>query len=143
MTDTKKIRILIADDFKLLRDVIRLHLERAGDMEVIGEALYLEDALERARALEPDVIIMNDYLPPMDSAHATALFRQKGISAAMLAITMKIEPGVVQHAIRHGVNGFMHKDELEEHLVEAVRLIRSGERFFSPKVRELYGNLPK
>jgi DNA-binding NarL/FixJ family response regulator len=79
----------------------------------------------------------------MDSAHATALFRQKGISAAMLAITMKIEPGVVQHAIRHGVNGFMHKDELEEHLVEAVRLIRRGERFFSPKVRELYGNLPK
>lgn len=143
MTDTPKIRIMIADDFKVLRDVIRLQLERAADMEVVGEAIYLEEALERARALQPDVIIMNDYLPPMNSAHAAALFRQKGISAAMLAITMKVEPDVVQHAIRHGVNGFMHKDELEEHLVEAIRLVQRGERFFSPKVRESYGNIPK
>lgn len=143
MTETRKIRILIADDFKVLRDVIRLHLERAGDMEVVDEAPDLDEAVERARALRPDVVIMNDYLPPMNSAHATALFRQKGISAAILAITMKIEPDVVQHAIRHGVNGFMHKDELGEHLVDAIRLIHQGERYFSPKVRESYGNIPK
>lgn len=143
MTDTKKIRILIADDFKVLRDAIRLHLEQSGDMEVVDEAPNLDDALERARTLQPDVIIMNDYLPPMTSAHATSLFRQKGISAAILAITEKIEPDVVQHAIRHGVNGFMHKDELDEHLVDAVRLIQRGERYFSPKVRDAYGNIPK
>ena len=143
MTDTKKIRILIADDFKVLRDIIRLHLERAGDMEVVDEAPDLDDAFERVRALGPDVIIMNDYLPPMNSAHATALFRQKGITSPILAITMKIEPDVVQHAIRHGVNGFMHKDEMGEHLIEAIRLIQRGERFLSPKVRESYGNIPK
>lgn len=131
---------MIADDFKVLRDVIRLQLEQAGDMEVIDEVTVLEEAVERARALEPDVIIMNDYLPPMNSAHATVVFRQKGITAAILAITMKVEPDVVQHAIRHGVNGFMHKDEMGEHLVEAVRLIHRGERYFSPSVRESYGN---
>ena len=76
MTETEIVRILIADDFKVLRDVIRLHLERAEDMEVIDEAPDLYDALESARMLQPDVIIMNDYLPPIESAHATALFRE-------------------------------------------------------------------
>lgn len=137
----KKIRILIADDFKVLRDVISLHLDREGDMEVIGEAQDLDDALELARTLQPDVIIMNDYLPPMNSAHAAVFFRQRGISAAILAITMKIESDVVQHAIRHGVNGFMHKDEISDHMVDAIRLIIRGERYFSPKVRDSYGSI--
>jgi DNA-binding NarL/FixJ family response regulator len=72
MTETGIIRILIADDFKVLRDVIRLYLERAEDMEVIDEAPDLNDAQESAKVLHPDVIIMNDYLPPIDSAHAAA-----------------------------------------------------------------------
>jgi chemotaxis response regulator CheB len=75
MTDTGIIRILIADDFKVLRDVIRLHLERAEDMEVIDEAPDRYDALESAKALKPDVIIVNDDLPPIDSACHSALPR--------------------------------------------------------------------
>ena len=66
MTSTKLIRILIADDFKALRDVIRLYLKRAGDMDVIDEALDMDDALESARILHPDVIILNNDLPPID-----------------------------------------------------------------------------
>jgi DNA-binding NarL/FixJ family response regulator len=143
MTKTTKIRILIADDFKVLRDVISRYLEQAGDMEVIGEAPALDDALELTLKLQPDVIIMNDYLPPMNSAHATVFFRQKGISVPILAITMKIDSDVIQHAVRHGVNGFMHKDEMGDHLISAIRLIYRGERFFSPKVRESYGSIPK
>ena len=56
MNETKKARVLIADDFKLLRDVIRLYLERAEDMEVIDEARDVTDALESARALRPGVL---------------------------------------------------------------------------------------
>jgi len=63
VTETTAIRVLIADDFKVLRDVIRLHLERAGDMDVVDEAPDLDHALERIRTLRPDVVIMNDYLP--------------------------------------------------------------------------------
>src|SRR5688572_25016366 len=108
MTEIKQIRILIADDFKALRDVIRLYLERAGDMKVVGEAPELHDAVELAKTLQPDVIIMNDYLPPADSALAASLFRQEGISAAILAISMSVEPELIRRSLEQGVTGYMH-----------------------------------
>ncbi len=141
MTETEIIRILIADDFKVLRDVIRLYLERAEDMDVVDEAPDLYDALESARALDPDVIIMNDYLPPIDSAHATALFRKEGITAAILVISMQPESVLIQRSFSSGVNGFMHKDEIDEFLVDAVRRVHQGERYLSPKAGDAYSSI--
>ncbi len=141
MTETKAIRVLIADDFKVLRDVIRLHLERAGDMDVVDEAPDLNDALERVRTLRPDVVIMNDYLPPVDSAHATARFREQGFTAAIVIISMHLEPGLIQRSFLGGANGFMHKDEIDEYLVDALRRVHQGERYLSPKARDAYGSI--
>ncbi len=141
MTETEIIRILIADDFKVLRDVIRLYLERAEDMDVVDEAPDLYDALESAKALDPDVIIMNDYLPPIDSAHATALFRKEGITAAILVISMQPESVLIQRSFSSGVNGFMHKDEIDEFLVDAVRRVHQGERYLSPKAGDAYSSI--
>ena len=141
MTETKVIRVLIADDFKVLRDVIRLHLERAGDMDVVDEAPDLNDALERTRTLQPDVIIMNDYLPPVDSAHAAALFREQGFDAAVLIISMHPEPDLIHRSFLSGANGFMHKDEIGEYLVDAIRRVHHGERYLSPKAEDAYGSI--
>lgn len=141
MNEARKIRILIADDFKSLRDVIRLFLQRAEDMEVVGEAWELDAAVARAHALQPDVIILNDYLPPVDSALAAALFHEQGIQAAILAISMNVEPALVQRSLQHGVQGFLDKDEIDTCLVEAVQCIHRGERYLSPQARAAYGSL--
>jgi two-component system, NarL family, response regulator len=141
MTETEIIRILIADDFKVLRDVIRLHLERAGDMDVVEEAPDLDDALERISTLQPDVVIMNDYLPPIDSAHATARFRELGFTAAIVVISMHLEPSLIQRSLLNGANGFMHKDEIDEYLVDAIRRVHQGERFLSPKAGDAYSSI--
>ena len=141
MTETKTIRVLIADDFKLLRDVIRLYLERAEDMDVVDEVPDLKDALQSITALQPDIIIMNDYLPPIDSAHATLLFRDRGFPGAILVISMHPEHDLIQRSFLSGVNGFMHKDEIDEYLVEAIRRVRQGERYLSPKARAAYGSI--
>jgi DNA-binding NarL/FixJ family response regulator len=141
VTETKSIRILIADDFKVLRDVIRLHLQRAEDMDVVDEAPDLNDALERVRTLRPDVVIMNDYLPPLDSAHATALFREQGFTAAIVVISMLLEPDLIQRSFLSGANGFMHKDEIDEYLVDAIRRVHQGERYLSPKAGDAYGSI--
>ena len=141
MTEIKPIRVLIADDFKVLRDVIRLHLERAGDIDVVDEAPDLDDALERIRTLQPDVVIMNDYLPPIDSAHATARFRELGFTAAILIISMHPEPGLIQRSLLSGANGFMHKDEIDEYLVDAIRRVHQGERYLSPKAGDAYSSM--
>jgi DNA-binding NarL/FixJ family response regulator len=137
---TKAIRVLIADDFKVLRDVIRLHVERAADMDVVDEAPDLDDALERSRLVQPDVIIMNDYLPPVDSAHATVRFREQGLNAAILIISMHLEPGLIQRSFGSGANGFMHKDEIADHLVDGIRQVHQGERYLSPKARDAYSS---
>jgi DNA-binding NarL/FixJ family response regulator len=141
VNETTRIRVLIADDFKLLRDVIRLYLEQAADMEVIDEAPDVTDALESARALRPDVIIMNDYLPPIDSAHASVQFREQGFTAAILVISMKLEPDQIKRSFLSGANGFMNKDEIDEYLVDAIRRIHRGERYLSPKAKEAYSSL--
>ncbi len=141
MTQNKQIRVLIADDFKVLRDVIRLYLDRAEDISVIDEAPELDDALESALRLQPDVIIMNDYLPPIDSAHATALFRKKGVTGAVLVISMQAEPNLIQRSFSSGVNGFMHKDEIDDHLTDAIRHVYQGERYFSPKAKGAFSSV--
>jgi|SRR5215217_9787840 len=141
MNEPRRIRVLIADDFKVLRDVIRLYVERAQDMEVIDEARDVTDAFESARALRPDVIIMNDYLPPIDSAHASALFREQGFTAAILVISMQIDPAQIQSSFLSGANGFMNKAEIEEYLAVAIRSVHQGERYLSPKARDAYSSI--
>lgn len=136
----KAVRVLIADDFKVLRDVIRLQLERASDIDVVGEAPDLDDALERTQIVQPDVIIMNDFLPPIDSAYATVRFREQGFHAAVLIISMHLEPDLIQRSLLSGANGFMHKDEIADHLVDAIRRVHQGERYLSPKARDVYSS---
>lgn len=141
MTEIKAIRVLIADDFKVLRDVIRLHLKRAGDMDVVDEAPDLKDALGSIRTLHPDVVIMNDYLPPIDSAHASARFRELGFTAAIVIISMHLEPDLIQRSFLSGANGFMHKDEIDKYLVDAIRRVHRGERYLSPKAGDAYNSI--
>ena len=138
VSSTKRISILIADDFKALRDVIRLYLKRADDMDVIDEAPNLNDALARAIALHPDVIIMNSDLPPIDSAHAANLLRTEGIISAILVISLAAEAELIQRSFESGVNGFIYKDEIDDYLVDAIRRVHQGERFLSPKAGDAY-----
>jgi DNA-binding NarL/FixJ family response regulator len=141
MTETRKVRVLIADDFKTLRDVVRLYLERAPDMDCVGEAIVLDQAIELAQQLQPDVVIMNDYLPPLDSAHAAELFRGHGIPARIVSISMTVEADLIRRSLEHGVDGYLHKDEIHEVLVQAIRAAHRGERFLSPKAQSAYDSL--
>jgi DNA-binding NarL/FixJ family response regulator len=137
MAETGKVRILIADDFRVLRDVIRLHLERADDMDVVAEAPDLDHALEHSRMAQPDVIVMNSDLPPVDSAHAAALLRKEGSAAPILIVCMQANSDLIQRSFRSGANGFMYKDEIATFLVDAIRSVHRGERYISPKAQEV------
>jgi two-component system invasion response regulator UvrY len=139
--EEQRIRVLIADDLKFVRDVIRLYLERAEDMSVVGEASDLDAALEKARSSRPDIVIMNGDLPPIDCAHATAIFRQNGFTAPILIVTMKLEPSLMKRSFLQGANGFMHKDEIDDYLVEAVRRVHHGERYLSSQAAVVYSSV--
>ena len=141
MTERRKVRVLIADDFKTLRDVVRLYLERAPDLDCVGEAIVLDQAIELAKQLQPDVVIMNDYLPPLDSAHAAELFRGHGIPARIVSISMTVEADLIRRSLEHGVDGYLHKDEIHGVLIQAIRAVHLGERFLSPKAQSAYDSI--
>ena len=107
-------------------------------MELLGEATDLDEALGLARELQPDVIIMNDYLPPIDSAHAASYFHKQGVSSSILVISKTIEYYLIFRCFQYGVKGYLHDEELDERLVEAVRVVAQGTLYLSPHVRSVY-----
>jgi DNA-binding NarL/FixJ family response regulator len=133
MAENRKIRVLIADDFLLLRQIMHELIERSDDIEVVGAAPDLQDALNEAQTLQPDVILMNDYLPPTNSALVAKKFREIDIVAAILIISMHLEPDLIRQSFENGVNGFMHKDEMGTLLTEAIRKVHNNEQYLSPK----------
>lgn len=133
MDKGSKIRVLIADDFDMLRQVMRKVLERTDDIEVAGEALRLQEALAKTQPLQPDVILMDDYLPSTNSAAVTKLFRESGMTTAILVISMKVEPELIEQTLASGAKGFIHKDEMGTLLVEAIHSVFHHGRYLSPK----------
>jgi DNA-binding NarL/FixJ family response regulator len=142
MAEEREIRVLIADDFDIMRQVIHVLLEEAEDIRVVGEAPHVAEALAEATKLQPDVIILNCDLPPLDSAQATERLRELGISAPILIVSMHMEPDLMRRSFNSGANGFMHKDEMGECLVDAVRRVHGGGQYLSPKTERALGSGP-
>jgi DNA-binding NarL/FixJ family response regulator len=130
------IRLLIADDQELVRIGFRLFLETHDDLEVVGEAADGEAAIERARALRPDVVLMDIRMPRMDGVEATARITGGEIEPAprVLVLTTFDLDDYVYGALRAGAAGFLLKDAPRERLVEAIHVVHGGQALLSPSI---------
>jgi DNA-binding NarL/FixJ family response regulator len=130
------IRLLIVDDQELVRTGFRLFLETHDDLEVVGEAGDGAEAIERARQLRPDVILMDIRMPRMDGVDATARLTSAGIEPPprVLVLTTFDLDEYVFGALRAGAAGFLLKDAPRERLVEAIRVVRGGDALLSPSI---------
>ena len=131
------IRILIADDFAPMRRVMRRLIKREVDIEVVGEALRLPEALLLIHQLQPDVIVMDDRLPPTNCAGATRHLRDSGMETPILVVATYPDAGLVQGSLKRGVNGFIFKEEFIEHFIRAIRAVYEGVLYLSPMAEEL------
>ncbi|UOQ58845.1 response regulator transcription factor [Leucobacter allii] len=125
-------RVLIADDHAMIREGLRMILERQG-IEVVGEAADGAAAEGNARALRPDVVLMDLRMPGTDGIAATRRIVDEGI-AAVLALTSFDEDELVFAAIRAGAAGFLLKTTEAAPLAEAVRRVAAGEGVLDPRV---------
>jgi DNA-binding NarL/FixJ family response regulator len=125
--------VLLADDQELVRAGFRLILELA-DLEVVGEAADGAEALELARRLEPDVVLMDVRMPRMDGIEAARRIGLAGLRTRVLMLTTFDLDEHVYDALRAGASGFLLKDAGRERLVEAVRTVAAGESLFAPSV---------
>jgi DNA-binding NarL/FixJ family response regulator len=130
------IRLLIVDDQELVRTGLRLFLETQDDLEVVGEAGDGQEAIERARELRPDVVLMDIRMPRMDGVEATARLTSAGIEPPprVLVLTTFDLDEYVFGALRAGAAGFLLKDAPRERLLEAIRVVHSGEALLSPSI---------
>jgi DNA-binding NarL/FixJ family response regulator len=130
------IRLLLVDDQELVRTGFRLFLETQDGLEVVGEAADGREAVERARELRPDVVLMDIRMPHMDGVEATARLAEAGIEPPprVLVLTTFDLDEYVFGALRAGAAGFLLKDASRERLVEAIRVVHGGDALLSPSI---------
>jgi DNA-binding NarL/FixJ family response regulator len=130
------IRVLIVDDQELVRIGFRLFLETQPGLAVVGEAGDGEEAIERVRELRPDVVLMDIRMPTMDGVEATAKLTSGAIDPPprVLVLTTFDLDEYVFGALRAGAAGFLLKDAPRERLIEAIRVVHSGEALLSPSI---------
>ena len=131
------VRVLIAEDHPLFREGMRGRLERVADITVVGEAASGEEAVELARNLEPDVILMDIKMPGLDGIEATReILRSSPRGVGVLMLTMFEDDDSVFAAMRAGAKGYLLKDSGGEGVVHAIRAVASGEAVFGAGVAE-------
>ncbi|HON64873.1 MAG TPA: response regulator [Phycisphaerae bacterium] len=131
------IKILIADDHQLVRVGIRRLLEDEKDFKVIGEAADGKEAVELAKKLNPDVILMDVAMPGMDGMEATKrLVKKRKDPAKVVILTMHADEHYAARLLRMGASGYVVKDAAPAELAEAIRTVNDGKRFVSATLRE-------
>ncbi|MGF1665780.1 MAG: response regulator [Acidimicrobiia bacterium] len=138
----RKIRVLIVDDHPVVRDGLRGMFAGRPDIEVIGEAANGREAVARAAALEPDVVLMDLRMPEEDGVNAIQEMKRRGLSAHVLVLTTYDSDNDVLPAIEAGATGYMLKDAPSDELIRAVRSAARGQSVMSPPVlSRLIGNV--
>ena len=133
---TDGIRVLIVDDHPIFRDGMSSLLESVAGFEVIGQASSGEEAVELARQLTPDVVLMDIGMPKMNGIEATRALLEVCPSARVLVLTMYEEPDSVFGALRAGARGYLLKDAESDDITRAIRAIVRGDAIFGPAVAE-------
>ena len=128
------IRLLIADDHPVVRDGLRGIFEASGEFEVAGEAANGREAVDRAAALHPDVVLMDLRMPVLDGVSAIKMLAEKGIGARVLVLTTFDTDTDVVPAIEAGATGYLLKDSPPDELLRGVRAAARGEAVLSPSV---------
>ena len=132
-----KIRVLVVDDHTIVRDGICALLRLAGDIEVVGEAANGREALEMAKKLMPDVVLMDIAMPNMDGLEATRRIRKEFPKVKVLVLTQYDDKEYVFPVIEAGASGFLSKTAASSELVSGIRSVYRGDSFLSPSAARI------
>ena len=134
MDDQDVIKVLIVDDHRVVREGIAAILNIVDDIEVLGEAKDGQGAIELARELLPDVVLIDISMPKMDGVTATRAIKHEHPHMGIVALTMYEEEQYIYDMIRAGATGYLLKDTDSSELTKAIRAIYRGESLINPSV---------
>ena len=136
-TSSQQITVLLADDHPLVQDGIRTRFEEIEDIDVIGVANDGKELLEKAEALNPDVIIADISMPYINGLEATRLLSKSHPHIKVLILTMHDNREYMQNAIDSGAKGYILKDQPANIMIDAVRSLYQGKEHFCSNATEL------
>ena len=133
----EKIKVLIADDHRLVREGIESMISGFQDLQVVGLAESGEDAINKVRELSPDVVLLDILMPGINGIEAARWIKEIDEQIRIIILTMEISKDYVTAAIKSGVDGYLPKNIGKETLREAVRAVYQGERYFNDAIKKL------
>jgi DNA-binding NarL/FixJ family response regulator len=131
------IRVLLADDHRLVREGLRRLLRDAADVEVVGEAASGDEAIDLTGRLAPDVLLLDVTMPGPGVLGVIRAVADAGTRSRVLVLSAHRESEYAVRAIRAGAAGYLVKDRTAQELLEAVRRVASGRRYLTPAVADL------
>jgi two-component system response regulator NreC len=126
------IKVVVVDDHAVVRSGLRLLLETQDDIEVVGEAGNAKDAVFRARAFKPDVILLDVVMPGESGIDVLPKLLKESPETKVLVLSMQDDPSYVREAFAAGAQGYVLKEAADEEVVSAVREIAGGARYVHP-----------
>lgn len=128
-----KIKILLADDHKVLRDGLRALLEDDGEMIVVAEAGTVDEAVEKAEKFLPHVVVMDLGMPGGSGLDAIRQIRQKELPVRIVVLSMHSGREMVMQVLQAGSDGYVPKSSAHTDLILAIRTVLNGQRFLHPE----------
>lgn len=129
-----KIRVLLADDHKIVRDGLKVLIERCDDMEVVAEAETGREAMLLARRHKPEIVIMDISMPDLNGIDATRQILEGVKGVKVIALSMHSDKQYVDGMLRAGVSGYLIKDCAADELIQCIRIVLSGRICLSPGI---------
>ena len=130
----EKIKVLIADDHRVVREGLAAILKMKDDIHIVGEAQDGMEAIEKVKTLVPDVVLMDVSMPRMGGVEATRQIKREFPHIGIVALTMYDEQQYIFDLVRAGATGYLLKDSESSQIVAAIRAIYKGESLIHPSV---------
>ncbi len=131
------LRIVLADDHTIVRNGLRVLLERQADFQVVGEAADGREAVQLVEREAPQIVIMDIGMPQMNGIEAAGRIAAAQPKTSVVILSMHSDESYILRALKAGARGYLLKDSAESDLVQAVRAVAAGKAFFSPAVSKV------
>ena len=135
------IRIIIADDHQQVRQTWKMILQTYQDVEIIGECISGQDTIEQAQKLNPDIILMDINMSPVNGFEATRKILKSQPHIRIIGVSINNQPGYARNMIQLGAKGYVTKNSSKEEMITAIREVMTGKTFICKEVMDQMGKL--
>ncbi len=131
------VRALLADDHSVVRQGLRVWLEKSGFVQVVGEAADGREAVALAEELKPNVVLMDIAMPLLNGIEATAQIMKRNPETNVIILSMHTDEGYILRSLGAGAKGYLLKESTESDVLPAVRSVCAGKPYFTPSIARL------